>query len=120
MTEIVDVAIIGAGPYGLSLAAHLAGQGVNFRIFGNPMHTWRSSMPEGMVLKSEGNASDLYDPDGEMTLGRFCKDAGLHAWLPFHQLREGWVAACPAHRQMQCGVAEQAALPPACTLATSG
>jgi hypothetical protein len=77
MTEIVDVAIIGAGPYGLSLAAHLAGQGVDFRIFGKPMHTWRTSMPEGMVLKSEGNASDLYDPDGEMTLRQFCTDRGL-------------------------------------------
>jgi thioredoxin reductase len=77
MTEIVDVAIIGAGPYGLSIAAHLAGRGVDFRIFGNPMHTWRTSMPEGMVLKSEGNASDLYDPAGEMTLSRFCADHGL-------------------------------------------
>jgi hypothetical protein len=77
MTEIVDVAIIGAGPYGLSLAAHLAGQGVDFRIFGSPMHTWRTSMPEGMVLKSEGNASDLYDPEGEMTLSRFCADRKL-------------------------------------------
>jgi thioredoxin reductase len=77
MTEIVDVAIIGAGPYGLSLAAHLAGRGVDFRIFGSPMHTWRTSMPEGMVLKSEGNASDLYDPDGEMTLAGFCTDQGL-------------------------------------------
>jgi hypothetical protein len=77
MTEIVDVAIIGAGPYGLSLAAHLAGHGVDFRIFGNAMHTWRTSMPEGMVLKSEGNASNLYDPAGEMTLSRFCADRGL-------------------------------------------
>jgi cation diffusion facilitator CzcD-associated flavoprotein CzcO len=57
MTEIVDVAIIGAGPYGLSIAAHLAGLGVDFRIFGSVMHTWQTSMPEGMVLKSEGNAS---------------------------------------------------------------
>jgi hypothetical protein len=77
MTQIVDVAIIGAGPYGLSLAAHLAGQGVDFRIFGNPMHTWRTSMPAGMVLKSEGNASDLYDPDHEMTLARYCTELGL-------------------------------------------
>jgi hypothetical protein len=77
MTEIVDVAIIGAGPYGLSIAAHLAGRGVNFRIFGSPMHTWRTSMPEGMVLKSEGNGSDLYDPAGEMTLARFCAARGL-------------------------------------------
>ncbi len=77
MTEIVDVAIIGAGPYGLSIAAHLAERGVDFRIFGSPMHTWRTSMPEGMVLKSEGNGSDLYDPAGEMTLGRFCAERGL-------------------------------------------
>lgn len=77
MTEIVDVAIIGAGPYGLSIAAHLAGQGVDYRIFGSAMHTWRTSMPEGMVLKSEGNGSNLYDPKGELTLSRFCADRGL-------------------------------------------
>ncbi|WP_428533265.1 NAD(P)-binding domain-containing protein [Rhodopila sp.] len=77
MTEIVDVAIIGAGPYGLSIAAHLAGQNVDFRIFGSPMHTWRTSMPESMVLKSEGNGSDIYDPAGELTLARFCADRGL-------------------------------------------
>jgi hypothetical protein len=77
MTEPVDVAIIGAGPYGLSIAAHLAENGVDFRIFGRAMHTWRTSMPEGMVLKSEGNASNLYDPAGEMPLSRFCADRGL-------------------------------------------
>jgi hypothetical protein len=77
MTQIVDVAIIGAGPYGLSVAAHLSGLGVEYRIFGNPMHTWRTSMPEGMVLKSEGNGSDLYDPGGELTLARFCAERNL-------------------------------------------
>ncbi|MGE0224432.1 MAG: NAD(P)-binding domain-containing protein [Acetobacteraceae bacterium] len=77
MTKIVDVAIVGAGPYGLSLAAHLAAAGVEFRAFGSPMHTWRTSMPEGMVLKSEGNASNLWDPAGELTLGRYAADNGL-------------------------------------------
>jgi thioredoxin reductase len=77
MTEIVDVAIIGAGPYGLSVAAHLSGLGVDYRIFGSPMHTWRTSMPEGMMLKSEGNGSDLYDPGGELTLARFCAERNL-------------------------------------------
>src|ERR1700743_2475028 len=77
MTQIVDVAIIGAGPYGLSLAAHLGADGVDYRIFGSPMHTWRTSMPEGMVLKSEGNASNLYDPAGVFTMARFCADRGL-------------------------------------------
>ena len=36
----VPVAIIGAGPYGLSLAAHLAARNVAHRIFGHPMLFW--------------------------------------------------------------------------------
>jgi hypothetical protein len=34
-------------------------------------------MPEGMVLKSEGNASNLSDPTCAMPLSRFCTDRGL-------------------------------------------
>jgi thioredoxin reductase len=72
-----DVAIIGAGPYGLSIAAHLGGQGVEFRIFGRPMDTWLTRMPKGMRLKSEGFATSLSDPGGEFTLRAFCQCAGL-------------------------------------------
>jgi len=72
-----DIAIIGAGPYGLSLAAHLRPRGRDFRIFGDPMVMWRNRMPKGMRLKSEGFASSLYDPGGTFTLGRFCADNGL-------------------------------------------
>ena len=73
----VDVAIIGAGPYGMSIAAHLKARGVAFRIFGSPMHTWLSQMPKGMRLKSEGFASSLYDPESKFTLGRYCKEEGI-------------------------------------------
>jgi hypothetical protein len=73
----MDVAIIGAGPYGLSVAAHLKGQGVDFRIFGPPMHTWLNHMPKGMRLKSEGFASSLYDPESVLTLGQYCKSEGI-------------------------------------------
>ncbi len=71
-----DVAIVGAGPYGLSIAAHLRARNVNFRIFGNPMHTWLQHMPKGMRLKSEGFASSLYDPDSTFTLEAYCKEKG--------------------------------------------
>jgi hypothetical protein len=74
---IIDVAIIGAGPYGLSLAAHLRARGVNLRVFGSPMHTWLTQMPKGMRLKSDGFASSLYDPGASLTLGRYCEDLGL-------------------------------------------
>ena len=46
----IDVAIVGAGPYGLSLASHLRARGVGFRIFGQPMQSWRAHMPVGMQL----------------------------------------------------------------------
>jgi len=53
---ISDCLIIGAGPYGLSLAAHMRKAGTDFRIVGDPMAPWRTSMPSDMPLKSEGFA----------------------------------------------------------------
>jgi cation diffusion facilitator CzcD-associated flavoprotein CzcO len=75
--ESTSVVIIGAGPYGLSLATHLKARGVAFRIFGEPMHSWRTQMPRGMHLKSEGFASCLDDPDGTYRLANFCQERGL-------------------------------------------
>lgn len=72
-----DVAIVGAGPYGLSVAAHLKAAGVNFRIFGSPMEFWLEHMPKGMHLKSEGFASSLYDPGSTFPLGAFCREVQL-------------------------------------------
>ena len=72
-----EIAIVGAGPYGLSIAAHLRQRGIPFRIFGPPMDTWLSHMPKGMLLKSDGFASNLYDRDGAFTLKKFCGDRGI-------------------------------------------
>jgi len=76
VNESVDVVIVGAGPYGLSIAAHLRGAGVRYRIFGKPMATWREHMPAGMFLKSDGFASNLSDPQKRYTLKRFCEETG--------------------------------------------
>jgi thioredoxin reductase len=72
-----EIGIVGAGPYGLSIAAHLRQRGVPFRIFGPPMDTWLSHMPKGMLLKSDGFASNLYDPDSAFTLKKFCGERGI-------------------------------------------
>ena len=77
MTTEHDVAIVGAGPYGLSLAAHLNDRNSDFQIFGEPMQFWRDHMPKGMHLKSDGFASNLYDPKGSYTLRRYCQDHQL-------------------------------------------
>lgn len=76
MSDAVDVAIVGAGPYGLSVAAHLRASGVRFRQFGLPMQLWQAAMPRGMYLKSQGFASNLSSPDGEHTLEAFCAATG--------------------------------------------
>jgi len=73
----VDIAVIGAGPYGLSIAAHLARTSLTFRIFGSPMRSWNRHMPKGMHLKSEGFASSLYDPNAAFTLRHFCAERNL-------------------------------------------
>jgi thioredoxin reductase len=84
-SPITDIAIIGAGPYGLSLAAHLAETGRTCRIFGEPMRFWSHHMPQGMRLKSEGFASNLSDPRSEFTLQAFCREKRIdyaHIGLP--------------------------------------
>jgi lysine/ornithine N-monooxygenase len=73
----VDVAIIGAGPYGLSLAAHLGVGKLSYRIFGTPMSSWRNHMLTRTWLKSDGFASNLYDPDSAFTLARYCQEQSL-------------------------------------------
>lgn len=72
--EDVPVTIIGAGPYGLSLAAHLRETGTKFRIFGSPMKSWLTNMPRGMRLKSTGYSSTLYDPQRAFTIGHYCAE----------------------------------------------
>jgi cation diffusion facilitator CzcD-associated flavoprotein CzcO len=74
---MLETAIIGAGPYGLSIAAHLRRRGISFRIFGRLMDSWQAHMPKGMCLKSDGFASNIYDPAGEFTLRQFCAERGI-------------------------------------------
>jgi len=74
---MLEIAIIGAGPYGLSVAAHLRLLGAPFRIFGRPMDSWLAHMPKGMMLKSDGFASNIYDPEGDFTLRHFCAEQGI-------------------------------------------
>lgn len=74
---MINVAIVGAGPYGLSVAAHLRSCGIPFRIFGRVMDSWLDHMPEGMKLKSDGFASSIYDPESKFTLKKFCASRGI-------------------------------------------
>ncbi|MGA5202416.1 NAD(P)-binding domain-containing protein [Streptomyces variegatus] len=76
---VYDLLVVGAGPYGLSIASHAAAAGLNLRVFGRPMASWRDNMPRGMFLKSEPWASNLSDPAGQWRLDVYCAEHGLTA-----------------------------------------
>jgi thioredoxin reductase len=72
-----EVLIIGAGPYGLSISAHLRGLAVDHLIVGRPMSTWRDHMPVGMYLKSEPYGSDMSSPQAGYDLAAYCRVRGV-------------------------------------------
>lgn len=72
-----EVAVIGAGPYGLSVAAHLKAADVSVRVFGAAMSFWRNHMPDGMRLQSSWGASHIADPGKRFSLDAFAHQHGL-------------------------------------------
>ena len=72
-----EVAVIGAGPYGLAVAAHLRAAGIETRTFGRPMSFWREHMPRAMVMRSPWRGSHIADPGGRFTQDRFAQAAGI-------------------------------------------
>jgi FAD-dependent urate hydroxylase len=74
-----DIAIVGAGPYGLSAAAHLRATGDrDVRVFGEPMGFWQHCMPAGMRLRSPYVATNIADPQGALTLDAYKTETGRH------------------------------------------
>lgn len=72
-----EAVVVGAGPYGLSVAAHLRGAGIATRVFGEPMAFWRNNMPRGMLMRSPWRATHLSDPDGALSLDAYAPAHGV-------------------------------------------
>jgi pyruvate/2-oxoglutarate dehydrogenase complex dihydrolipoamide dehydrogenase (E3) component len=70
-----DVAIIGAGPYGLSTAAHLRHAGIDAVVFGETMGAW-SRMPSEMLLRSARETTNIGHPAGQMSIEVFGAERG--------------------------------------------
>lgn len=69
------VVVIGAGPYGMAVTAHLRGRGVETVIAGKPMEFWKN-MPPSMHLKSTFSSITISDPAREYTQQRFAAVSG--------------------------------------------
>jgi cation diffusion facilitator CzcD-associated flavoprotein CzcO len=66
---VTDLLVIGAGPYGLSVAREARRAGLSVTVVGRTMSFWREHMPAGMYLRS-GPEWHL-DPAEELTLREF-------------------------------------------------
>ncbi len=77
-----EVAVIGAGPYGLSVAAHLRSAGIATQVFGEPMAFWRQHMPKGMILRSPWRATHLSDPEHALSLDAYAVAHGVDSSKP--------------------------------------
>ncbi|GGU73502.1 hypothetical protein GCM10010275_05220 [Streptomyces litmocidini] len=73
-----DLVVVGAGPHGLSVAAHAAARGLRLRTFGRSMESWHA-MPSGTFPKSEPWASPLSDPEGAYGLDAYAAAGGVRA-----------------------------------------
>jgi cation diffusion facilitator CzcD-associated flavoprotein CzcO len=67
--------VVGAGPYGLSTAAHLRERGLAVAVFGKTLELWRDHMPKGMRLRSQCWAIDLSDPRRQFGFARFFRES---------------------------------------------
>ncbi len=76
MSVDAEVAVIGAGPYGLACSRFLKRAGVDVLTFGEKMSFWRERMPERMILRSRRRSSHIADPDGSLSLDAFAAEHG--------------------------------------------
>lgn len=81
-TPECEVIIVGAGPYGLSAAAHLEAAGLGVRVFGRPMEFWGERMPAGMLLRSPRVASNISDSAHKFTLDAYERSVGIQPQAP--------------------------------------
>ena len=75
MSHDLDVAVIGAGPHGLSATIHLRRAGVEAHAFGEPMSFWHG-MPNGMRLRSNMSATNIVEPVGPLSLASYMNETG--------------------------------------------
>jgi len=81
MSGAVEVAIIGAGSYGLSVAADLRARRIPAQVFGRPMQTWLP-MPRNLCLKSLGFATSIAVPQPGYEFPAYLARRGLETLEP--------------------------------------
>jgi len=80
--------VVGAGPNGLAVAAHLRDVGIETVSFGEPLESWYRHMPAGMLLRSRRRSSHIADPRQELTIDAYERAQGTKVSDPTIALEE--------------------------------
>ena len=80
--------IVGAGPNGLAVAAHLRDAGIPTVSFGEPLESWYAHMPAGMLLRSRRRSSHIADPRLELTIDAYERASGTRVSNPVITLEQ--------------------------------
>jgi len=80
--------VVGAGPNGLAVAAHLRDAGIRTVSFGDPLESWYRHMPAGMLLRSRRRSSHIADPRQELTIDAYERSQDTRVSRPSITLEE--------------------------------
>ncbi|MBB3113072.1 lysine/ornithine N-monooxygenase [Paenibacillus phyllosphaerae] len=81
---MLDLIIIGAGPYGISVAAHAVASNLSYKLLGYPMDFWENQMPQNMFIRTPHDLASFSDPEGRYTfkIPRITPNTGFaHSWI---------------------------------------
>ena len=84
--HMIPVLIVGAGPYGLSLANYMSAMGQEFKIIGKPMELWREHTFSEASLRSEMATSEIAHPQSAYSIQTFRTQNGLDRGKPSERI----------------------------------
>ncbi|MEH6937517.1 NAD(P)-binding domain-containing protein [Bacillus sp. JJ664] len=79
---MLDVIIIGSGPFGISLAAHAVSSNLDYKLFGYPMDFWKNTMPQDMFIRTPHEFVSFSDAKNELTVQQFSYETGVELVTP--------------------------------------
>ncbi|WP_157842710.1 NAD(P)-binding domain-containing protein [Bacillus alkalisoli] len=79
---MLDLIIIGSGPFGISLGAHAVANNLTYKLFGYPMEFWKNKMPQDMFIRTPHEFVSFSDQRDELTIQQFSEETGTELMTP--------------------------------------
>lgn len=79
---MLDLIIIGSGPFGISLASHAVSNNLEYKLFGYPMDFWKNQMPQDMFIRTPHEFVSFSDSKDELTVQQFSLETDIELVTP--------------------------------------